>query len=109
MALAETITETWQGDGNKTWYKGFWTFDNSYPTGGEVRPTTAGVERLSMLITAGQGTAATGLGYDFELVPVGQLIVVTWANAGTAGVLLEVTSTTDLSALTAVPFIAIGD
>lgn len=109
MALVEVIEEQWQGEGNKTWTLGYWTFDSSYPTGGEARPTTAGIERIRRLVSAGGGTTATGLGYDFELDKVNQKIVVTWANAGTAGVLLEVTSTTDLSALTGVPFLALSD
>lgn len=109
MALGETLLESWPGEGNKTWYRGYWTFDSSYPTGGEARPVTPGIERIGTLICAGGGTAASGLGYDFELIKSSQFVVVTWANAGTAGVLLEVTDTTSLAALTAVPFLALSD
>lgn len=106
MALAVTVRETIGPlPGGKFIKTGTLAFDSSYPTGGEALPTISGVERVLSLV-------ATGSGYTYELDEANQKVKVYRigaldGNAASAAALSEVSSTADLSGITAAPFVAI--
>lgn len=101
MAAVATVEQTYSLGGTDYLYRGTIAFDNNYPTGGEAIDVGSN-ETISYL------SAPPSAGYLFEWDRANQKLKVYWGNAGTASVLPEFTSTGDLSALTAVPFIAIG-
>lgn len=87
-------------------YIGTLAFDSSYPTGGEAIDITVVNERIEHL-------QASGSGYVFEWDKANQKCLVYRqkdpAAAGGADIPLpQVANTADLSALTAVPFFAVG-
>lgn len=80
-------------------------FDSSYPTGGEALDLSNHFDRLIAFI-AFEPTA----GYVFIYDRTNKKVKVYFADydAGADGALIEVADTTDLSALTAVYFMAVG-
>ena len=107
MALAVTITGRIGGT-NKNQVHGTFAFDDSYPTDGE--PFTAnqcGMSRIEQIFifpyngytfnAVDVGTSPTGPGESFKAKAYG-------STAGT-----EVSNATDLSSLTLVPWMAIGN
>lgn len=80
----------------RVWF-GTVQFSSSYPTGGEAcNPGSVLFRSIKAVITAPQG------GYTFEYMPSTKKLKA-WASAG-----VEVTASTDLKALTAVPVMFIG-
>lgn len=106
--MAATINVDYTIDLGGGWEQIIGTFalDASYPTGGEsLDPSN--VARVERLMAQGGGTAATGLGYQFNWNAADQKIVVLYADNNNAsdGPLIQVPDTTDLSAITSVPFV----
>lgn len=77
-------------------------FDSSYPTNGEA--ISFGIANVSIVIVAPAG------GYTFEYDSSAGKIKAYYGDYSSTsdGALTEVANATDLSALTAVPYIAIG-
>lgn len=106
MAATVTLENTVEIGGSVKLYSGTIALDASYPTGGETIDVS-GNERFDTLITSSTS------GYVFSFVPSSQkLLAYVTKDPGDAGganvVLQQVADTTDLSAVTAIPFIAIG-
>lgn len=106
MAATVTITQDFSIGETKTLYHGTIALDDSYPTGGEALDLT-GNEKFDVLIAQSEG------GYVFSFNPSDQkLLAYRQKDPGDAGgadiALPQVANTTDLSALTAINFIAIG-
>jgi hypothetical protein len=79
------------------------SLDNSYPTGGySLTPTQLGIG-----LTADWVSAQPKSGYIFEYFPSTSKLMVRWSGAAGA-IDPEVTSATDLSAVTGVRIMAIG-
>lgn len=78
-------------------------FDSSYPTGGE---SATGI--TSHFKTCHRVIFDNTDGYLFEWDKTNKKIIVYQTVDGTAGTRNQVTSTTDLSSLTGVSFIAVG-
>lgn len=92
--MAATLTEEWRipiGQ-SRSLCGGTVTMDSSYATGGEAIDATGDLGYEKMFFE--QGTVI--LSWD----KANQKVFATWGNAGSASVLPEVTSTTDLSAVT---------
>ena len=106
--MAAAVTERLQaklgGDTNLELVIGSIAFDNSYPTGGEAIAIT-GIERIEALDVIG----GTG-GYSFSWDVTNQKLLAYYNDydAGADGAHIQVPNTTDLSALTAVQFVAWG-
>lgn len=109
MAAVATILEDIPLGGTRHLYRGTIAMDSSYPTGGEALDPSANT-RFDFLLAKGGGAAASGLGYQFEWDAANQKLVATYGDNNNAsdGPLIEVPNATDLSAQTAIPFIAIG-
>jgi hypothetical protein len=93
-------------NGKQKIVKGTIAFDASYPTGGE--PLTASQMALQVVEHM---TVHPGGGYVFEVIyssATALLIKAYWQNEVAASVLVEVTNTTSLAALTAIRFTAYG-
>lgn len=109
MAAVATILKDIPIGQSEHLYIGTIALDSSYPTGGEAIDPSANT-RFDYLNAKGGGTTASGLGYGFEWDAANQKLVVTIGDndnaADAPGV--QVPNTTDLSAITAVPFFAIG-
>ncbi len=75
-------------------------FDASYPTGGEAIAIT-GVEKIDTLISPGSG------GYSFAFDDATQKLLA-YRTDQVDDPQEQVPDTTDLAALTAIPFIAVG-
>lgn len=103
MALVVTLDDDISiGDTNHL-YTGTAAFDSSYPTGGEAFDVSGNSSFSFVLFTPKSG-------YTFEWDKANQKVIARYADydAVADGPLIQVPDTTDLSALTAVPFIAIG-
>lgn len=102
MAATATVTKKYGIGGTATLYVGTIAFDSSYPTGGEAIDVS-GNERLEVVL-------AQHASYTFEWDQNDQKLKVGWGDYSAAadGAHVEVANTTDISALTAVPFVAIG-
>jgi hypothetical protein len=86
---------------------GTFALDSSYPTGGEALDPSS-IARVERLIANPGGTAAQGFGYVFAWNADDQKVLVLYGNYDAAdGVLIQVPDTTDLSALTNVPFVGL--
>lgn len=109
MAAVATILKDIPIGATEHLYIGTIALDSSYPTGGESIDPAANT-RFEHLNAKGGGTAASGLGYGFEWNKAAQKLVVTYGDNNNAadGPAIEVPNTTDLSAMTAIPFIALG-
>lgn len=84
------------------------TFDSSYDTGGEALVASDfGLTSIDFVLGAVAKNAAGTLGFTVVYDYTNKKLQAVWGNAGTASVLPEVTSTTDLS-LYSVRLIAIG-
>lgn len=83
--------------------------DSSYPTAGEAL-TVPGMERVDVLLAQPGGAAASGAGYKPEWNESAQKLTMFYGDNNNAsdGPAIEVPNTTDLSAITGMPFIAIG-
>lgn len=108
MALVVTFNSgpKYRRMGKQKIVKGTLAFDSSYPTNGE--PLAASALALAAIESM---HVHPGFGYVFQAVrssATAYLIKVYWQNEVAASVLVEVTNTTDLSALTAVAFTAYG-
>jgi hypothetical protein len=108
-----TITQdvTFPAGGSYEWLAGTIAMDSSYPTGGEALDLAANTSIQYMIPLPG-GTATTGKGRKFEWDASSQKLVVFQqkdpAAAGGADIAFpEVANATDLSAITALPFIAL--
>jgi len=99
--MAATITVEYElpGEGGLTFVLGTLAMDNSYPTGGEPIATTGDVDFLYFFAQSGN----TSMTYDRA-----NKKVKAYASNGAAPALLaEVANTTDLSSITAAPFIGV--
>ena len=103
MAATVTVQHTLDLGGTQKLYAGTIALDSSYPTGGEALDVS-GNESFDVLI------ASSTSGYVFSFAASSQklLAYVGDNDAASDGPLAQVANTTDLSALTAIPFIAIG-
>jgi len=81
-------------------------FDASYPTGGEqITAKQFGLASFTRIEPRAGGSAASGLGYVFyPIVATDGLTANLVVAEVSGGALVQVANTTDLSALTAVPF-----
>lgn len=100
---AVTVNRSIELGGTDKLYVGTIAFDSSYPTGGEALDATAN-EQLDYVFCTHQG------GYSFAWDAANQKLLAYYCDydAGADGPLIQVPNTTDLSALTAVPFIGVG-
>ena len=106
MAATVTITRDIEIGESAHLYEGTIALDDSYPTGGEALDVS-GSESFTTLIAQSEG------GYVFSFNPSDQKLLAYRqkdpADAGGADIaLVQVAATTDLSALTAINFIALG-
>ena len=103
MAAVATVTKKYGIGGTATLYVGTIAFDSSYPTGGEAIDLS-GNERVEYIQCNAQG------GYVFVFEQNDQKLLAYYGDNNNAadGPLIEVPNTTDLSSLTAIPFIAVG-
>jgi hypothetical protein len=103
MAAVATIKKTHQLASGLSVFVGTIALDSSYPTGGEAIDH-ADVERFDVLTVAGGG------GYIFEWdAPNQKLKLMIGDNNNAAdAVAVEAANTTDVSALSALPFVAWG-
>jgi hypothetical protein len=103
MAATATVEQTISLGGTAKLYTGTIALDASYPSGGEALDVSSN-ERLDIVI------AGPNSGYVFEWDAANQKLKAMYADYsnGSDGVLIEVPDTTDLSAVTAIPFVAIG-
>lgn len=103
MAAVVTVNRSIELGGTDKLYVGTIAMDSSYPTGGEALDAS-GNEQLDYVFCSHSG------GYSFHWDAANQKLLVYYADydAVADGALIQVPNTTDLSALTAVPFIAIG-
>lgn len=109
MAATMTINETHQVGDTLKMYFGTIAFDSSYPTGGEALDPSAN-EIMKTVICAPGPAAASGFGYQFQWDQPNQKLLVSYNDydAMADGPHIQVPNTTDLSSLTAVPFVAWG-
>lgn len=106
MAAVVTITDRFDA-GNANIIVGTIALDSSYPTGGEAISANAlGLGKVAALIPTGSGQ----LGYHAEWDGANSKLLMFYADydAGADGALIQVPDTTDLSAVTALGFVAIG-
>lgn len=101
MALTlSRVANTWRAAGNKRTVDYDITFDSSYADDGEtLTPANVGLKVIERAIPHGAFIDAgndNGVLVRYDIAE--QKLVALWGNAGTASVLPEVTSTTDLSA-----------
>jgi hypothetical protein len=110
MAAVVTVLQQWETGGNRTEYVGTIALDSSYPTGGEAIDASNN-ERFAHLNAQAGGTTAEGLGYVFAWDKANQKLVALYSDNNNAsdGPLIQVPDTTDLSAITAIPFRALSD
>lgn len=110
MAATVTIIDSWDTGGNRTEYVGTIALDSSYPTGGEALDAS-GNERFAWLHALSGGTAASGGGRLYAFDAANQKLVAYHGDNDNAGdaPFVEVANTTDLSAVTALPFRALSD
>lgn len=103
MAAVATVTKKYGIGGTATLYVGTIALDSSYPTGGEAIDVS-GNERLEIVLCSHSG------GYSFDWDQNDQKLIAYYVDNNAAGdsAQIEVPNTTDLSALTAIPFVAIG-
>jgi hypothetical protein len=106
MAAAVTLSGDWlHSIGDLRLVTGTVAFDSSYPTGGEsITAAKFGLGKIDFLI-------ATALsGYVFFWDGTNSKLMAYYADNNAAGdsALIQVPDTTDLSALTAIPVLAIG-
>lgn len=106
MAATVTVENKVSLGGTVTLYSGTIAMDASYPSGGELIDST-GNERFDTLI------ASSTSGYVFSWDAANQkLLAYVSKDPGAVGgadiVLQQVANTTDLSAVTSIPFIAVG-
>lgn len=103
MAASVVVENTISLGGTAKIYTGTIDFDSSYPTGGEAIDATAN-ERLDVLI------ASSKSGYVFSWDAANQKLLAYYADydAVADGALIQVPDTTNLSTLTGVPFVAVG-
>jgi hypothetical protein len=103
MAAVATISKSQQLASGLNVYVGTIALDSSYPTGGEAIDH-ADVERFDVILVAGGG------GYIFEWdAPNQKLKLMIGDNNNAAdAVAVEAANATDVSALTALPFVAVG-
>lgn len=111
MALVATVSLTTgrtyvNGQfGRKTEIKGTLAFDSSYPTGGETLiKSQVGLQTIDRM-----NIQAAGYVCQYDSANNKVLVYYGDNNNASDGPLIEVPNTTDLSALTAVPFEAVGD
>lgn len=106
MAAVVTITRDIPIGQTEHLYHGTIAMDSSYPTGGEAIDVS-GNEKFEVLIP----DSANGYVFRFD-APNQKLLAYRTKDPGDAGgadiVLQQVANATDLSAVTAIPFIAIG-
>lgn len=109
MAAVVTIEQTIELGGTEKLYFGTIALDNSYPTGGEAIDAS-GNERFDFLIASPGPAAASGFGYQFCFDAPNQKLLAAYNDydAGADGPHIQVPNTTDLSAITAIPFMAKG-
>jgi hypothetical protein len=103
MAATATAHNTYDIGGTAKMYVGTIAFDASYPTGGEAIDLGSN-ERLDIVL------CPNNTGYQFSWDAANQkLLVYVGDNDNAADAPgAQVANTTDLSALTAVPFLAVG-
>ena len=95
------------GIGNKSMTLVDVDFDNSYPTGGEaLTPGNVGLSTFDIVINTGSDT-----GYVFEFNHASNLLLAYWqdADAIADSALVQVANTTDLSGVTNVRLLCIGN
>jgi len=106
MAAAVTLSGDWlHSIGDLRLVTGTVAFDSSYPTGGEsITAAAFGLGVVDFLIANASG------GYVFFWDSANSKLIAYYAdyNAAGDGALIQVPDTTDLSALTAIPVLAIG-
>ncbi len=103
--MAAAVTRNHIGHmGDKRAVMGTIAFDSSYPTGGEaITEEALGLVSAEMVIIPSFG------GYTFTWDATNSKVIAYWVDTTTDGAALaQVADTTDLSALTAVPYLAIG-
>lgn len=102
MAAVVTVAGT-EPLGERNLYWGTIALDASYPTGGEALDVS-GNESFDIVLCTHNG------GYSFDFVKSSQKLIAYYADNNNAsdGPQIQVPDTTDLSAITAIPFIAIG-
>jgi hypothetical protein len=103
MAAVATVTERYGIGGTATLYVGTVAFDSSYPTGGEAIDL-AGNESVDIMLCSHED------GYSFLWDRANQKLLVYYVDNNAAGdsAQIQVPDTTDISSITACPFIAIG-
>jgi hypothetical protein len=86
---------------------GTFALDSSYPTGGEALDPS-NIARVERLFANPGASAAQGFGYLFNWDAANQKVAVGYIDNNNAsdGPFIEVPATTDLSAITNVPFVA---
>lgn len=100
MAAVATVTKKLPLTATENMYIGTIAWDSTYPAGGEVISIT-GCERIEHL-------SATGSGYVGEWLQASQKLKLYYGNYDAAdGPLIE-NATADISAVTAMPFVAVG-
>lgn len=104
MAATATVVKKFSLGGTANLYVGTIAFDSSYPTGGEAIDISSGNETLEFVHAQIEG------GYAFSWDKANQKLIAWYGDYNNAsdGVLIEVPNATDLSALTAIDFVAIG-
>jgi hypothetical protein len=102
MAAVATVTKKYGIGGTATLYVGTIAFDATYPSGGEAIDL-GGNETVEIMLCAPSG------GYVYLWDKANQKLLVYYGDNNNAadGPLIE-NATADISALTAVPFLAIG-
>jgi len=100
MPLTWTINKRWKS-GKFTKLRGTVAFDTSYPTGGEDYSAGLGNNVVTLEV-------APSMLYIFTPDTTNRKVIAYWSNLDQTldGVLVEVDDTTDLSAVTAAPFLA---
>ena len=103
MAATVTVEKTISLGGTENLYLLSIAFDSSYPTGGEALDGTG---NETFLHVQAQATS----GYVFQWDPANQKLLAYYADndAGADSALIQVPNTTDLSALTAIKALAVG-
>jgi hypothetical protein len=103
MAAVATVTKSEQLQSGLTLFVGTIALDSSYPTGGEAIDLS-NAERLDVLIVAGGG----GYIYEWDAPNQKLKLMIGDNNNAADAVAVEAANATDVSALTALPFVAVG-